>query len=229
MAAIYLLRHGQASFDAADYDQLSELGLRQASLLGQALATCTIRDPLVVCGAMRRHRETLGACLEGLGAATFDVDERWNEFDHRAVIVAAFPEYADHARMRSDVATAPDPRAAFQQIFEVAMARWAGGAHDRDYTETWTAFRDRIRSALAGVGQALSAGRDAVVSTSGGPIASIMQQLMHMPDAQAVALNWTIVNASYTKLLAGRGGIRLSSFNVHQHLDGGPAALITYR
>ena len=33
MAAIYLVRHGQASFGAVDYDQLSARGEQQAQLL----------------------------------------------------------------------------------------------------------------------------------------------------------------------------------------------------
>jgi broad specificity phosphatase PhoE len=37
MASIYLIRHGQASFGAQDYDKLSELGRRQATLTGEYL------------------------------------------------------------------------------------------------------------------------------------------------------------------------------------------------
>ena len=50
MSNIYLVRHGQASFGAADYDQLSELGLRQSALLGPLVQsshrpeTCLARD-----------------------------------------------------------------------------------------------------------------------------------------------------------------------------------------
>ena len=38
MSAIHLVRHGQASFGADDYDLLSALGERQSRVLGQALA-----------------------------------------------------------------------------------------------------------------------------------------------------------------------------------------------
>ncbi|MFP2905716.1 histidine phosphatase family protein [Pyxidicoccus sp. 3LFB2] len=37
MGVVYLVRHGQASFGAADYDQLSETGLAQARVLGETL------------------------------------------------------------------------------------------------------------------------------------------------------------------------------------------------
>ncbi|MFT5334978.1 MAG: broad specificity phosphatase PhoE, partial [Halioglobus sp.] len=32
MASIYVIRHGQASFGAANYDKLSDLGCRQAEV-----------------------------------------------------------------------------------------------------------------------------------------------------------------------------------------------------
>ena len=35
MAVVYLVRHGQASFGAADYDVLSDAGRRQAAVLGR--------------------------------------------------------------------------------------------------------------------------------------------------------------------------------------------------
>ncbi|MCF8967887.1 histidine phosphatase family protein, partial [Pseudomonas carnis] len=38
MGSIYLIRHGQASFGADDYDVLSPIGVEQAQVLGRHLA-----------------------------------------------------------------------------------------------------------------------------------------------------------------------------------------------
>ena len=57
MGQLLLVRHGQASWDGADYDVLSEVGHRQGELLGAALAARGIRPELVVTGGMRRHRD----------------------------------------------------------------------------------------------------------------------------------------------------------------------------
>ncbi|NWD90503.1 phosphoglycerate mutase family protein, partial [Pseudomonas sp. K5002] len=38
MGSIYLIRHGQASFGADDYDVLSPIGVQQAQVLGRHLA-----------------------------------------------------------------------------------------------------------------------------------------------------------------------------------------------
>ena len=62
MGQILLVRHGQASFGAADYDALSPLGFEQSRLLGAALAHRTISVDAVVHGTMRRHRETAETC-----------------------------------------------------------------------------------------------------------------------------------------------------------------------
>lgn len=227
MASIYLLRHGKASFGAADYDRLDPLGVRQAECLGRALAACRLRDPVFFTGSLRRHHETLAACMEGLQASgEVLVDPRWNEFDHERILQAAYPREVE--QLRGAIALDADSRRAFQRLLEGAMARWVAGAHDADYTETWSGFAARVSDALASVATALGAGRDAVVSTSGGPIAMAVRQALSLADAQAVALNWVIANASYTRLIAACPP-RLASFNVHAHLEQAGPEWLTYR
>ncbi|NUQ87355.1 MAG: histidine phosphatase family protein, partial [Glycomyces artemisiae] len=58
MGLLLLVRHGQASFGADDYDVLSETGWEQARLLGRWLAERRVTPTAVVQGGMRRHRET---------------------------------------------------------------------------------------------------------------------------------------------------------------------------
>ena len=53
MSAIHLIRHGQASFGADDYDLLSALGERQARLLGESLAGISGRVAVAASGAWR--------------------------------------------------------------------------------------------------------------------------------------------------------------------------------
>ena len=230
MSAIHLVRHGQASFGADDYDLLSELGERQSRVLGQALAGNAARITHAASGDMRRHRQTADACLEAMGGALVpQFDAGWNEFDHMAVIVALRPDFADRSRMRNVLMAEPNPRAAVQALFEQAMARWVAGAHDADYPESWQAFRARCRQALARLAAALPDGADAIVFTSGGPIAAIAQDLLHIPDEVGHRLSFGLVNCGVTKLVRGRDGVRLSTLNGHAHFEGGHAGLVTYR
>lgn len=230
MSAVYLIRHGQASFGAADYDRLSERGEHQARVLGDALAHLSPRIGALASGDMLRHRQTAQACLHAMGhEAEWQVDAGWNEFDHVAVINALRPHDTDHALLRAELLAAPDPGRAFQSMFEQAVARWACGGNEADYAETWTAFRARCRQSLAGLFDALPKNTDALVFTSGGPIAAIAQDLLHIPDSDGFRLNWGLVNCGVTKVVRGRDGVRLSTLNGHAHFEGEHAGLVTYR
>ncbi|HDJ7843719.1 TPA: histidine phosphatase family protein, partial [Acinetobacter baumannii] len=54
MTTIYLVRHGQASFGKSNYDELSENGEAQATLLGQYFKKILKEQPYVVAGTMQR-------------------------------------------------------------------------------------------------------------------------------------------------------------------------------
>ena len=58
MASLYLIRHGQASFGSANYDQLSPLGQRQADVSGRFFADTTLHFAQAVSGDLSRQRET---------------------------------------------------------------------------------------------------------------------------------------------------------------------------
>ncbi|WP_408949927.1 histidine phosphatase family protein [Lysobacter sp. Hz 25] len=250
-ATIHLIRHGQAAFGAADYDELSALGRQQSCLLGAALAPLWRDGDRVVVGGMRRHRQTAQECLAAMRSACgndgglagsslagssdaghFDpgphTDPRWNEFDHREIVARHRPEYIDHERLVADLGAAVDPRRAFQSLFAAAMTRWSSGDHDPDYSETWPAFRQRCRDALQAAVDAAAGLSNVWVFTSGGPIAAVVQGLLDAPDAQALRLSWSLVNASVTQLHVARSGLRLSTFNGHAHLYARDD-LITYR
>jgi len=228
MASIYLIRHGQASFGEADYDALSDTGVRQSQVLGERLARMLTRPATVTCGDMLRHRQTARAAMQAVDMTTeWRTDWRWNEIDHERIIAAHRPEFATHDELRREMMKAADPLAAFQSMFESAVTRWIGGEHDSDYTETWPAFRARCREALDQLVERLPSGTDALVFTSGGPISSIAMDLLGMPDGGR--FSFSIVNCSITKLVTGKRGITLSSFNGHAHFEGEHAGLLTYR
>lgn len=230
MGVVYLIRHGQASFGAADYDQLSELGVNQAKVLGEALQARLPRVDSVVTGTMARHWQTADACLKALGVAVpHQRVAGFNEYDHEEIIVRHIPRYADKGLMMQDLAETPDPRRAFQELFTQAVARWVEGRHDADYTESWVGFRERSLGALTELIQGLGASKTALVFTSGGPITAICQELLHIPDEHAFRLNWTLANCGITKIVYSERGRYLGSLNEHSHFEGAQRALLTYR
>jgi len=56
--SVILVRHGQASFGAASYDVLSEVGYRQAELTALELRRRGARVECVVAGTLARQRDT---------------------------------------------------------------------------------------------------------------------------------------------------------------------------
>ena len=149
MSAIYLIRHGQASFGDGDYDRLSALGIEQSRVLGEALRARVPQVDLVVCGGMQRHRQTAEACLQAMRLAPrWDEDHGWNEYDHEDLIVCFEPRYADRQLLHDEISTAADPRRAFQHLFSRAVARWVGSENDADYAESFSSFCARANDAL---------------------------------------------------------------------------------
>jgi broad specificity phosphatase PhoE len=219
MGMVLLVRHGQASFGAVDYDVLSQTGVEQSRVLGRFLGDAGITPRAVVHGAMKRQRDTATAMAS---AAGWDVvpalDEGWNEFDHLAVV----------ARAAEGDGPAADRRA-FQQLFEDATGRWVGGEHDEEYDESWSGFVGRVRAALD---RACARDGVTVVASSGGPIAAACAMLVDREATPSelgrlwAAFNTVTANSSVTRVLVGSTGRRLLTFNEHAHL---PRELVTYR
>lgn len=229
MSVILLVRHGQASFGKRDYDALSDRGHEQARILGAALAARGVTPDLVVSGSMRRHRETVTGILEGLGSDTVpEEDQGWDEFDFAHVMQVHKPLYRSRTLMLADYARTPaaQRRARFQAMFEEATERWTGGASDADYSETFTAFGARVDGALRRTAER-EAGTVLVVS-SGGPIGLVSSHLLAGDASLWATLNRVAVNTAVTKVIAGRSGLTLSSYNEHTHLEH-DRSLVTYR
>jgi broad specificity phosphatase PhoE len=218
MTQVLLVRHGQASWGAADYDVLSELGARQAAVLGAALAARGVRPDLLLHGGMSRQRETARRLGEAAGWRSWTEDPDWDEMNHEEVLQRQPHTFAGDAPTRRE----------FQAWFEAATDRWAAGRHDHEYDESFPAFGDRVLGALGGLVDRLDDGGTAVVVTSGGPIARIAADLLGGGADLHKRIAPVVVNASVTKLVVGGRGTTLVSFNEHSHLEAEPG-LVTYR
>lgn len=225
--AITLVRHGQASFGAEEYDALSELGVRQAGVLGAALAASGVPPSRVVCGTMRRHRQTAEACLAAMGLPLrWEEDAGWNEFDHVEVLAALEPRFAAPGALVAESARVDSPNDLFLRVFTAAVERWTSGAHDSDYREPWPAFLSRVDGAFRRLGPEAGGG-GALVFTSGGAISVACRRALGLSDAGAILAAWRLVNAGITRIEVGADGARLVGFNESGHLDGPPPGLRT--
>lgn len=229
MATLYLIRHGQASFGDDNYDQLSPTGWEQARVLGRWLAG-KVHPDVVIGGDMQRHRETVEAIASGYRSSFPDmqVATGFNEFDHTAVVHRFKPEWADRERMQADLKAADKPAKFFQQTFVQAVDRWTSGDYDSEYPETWLQFKARVQQALDDLVDWANGG-DVFVSTSGGPIAVIVQSLLGISDRKALGLNEVIANTSVTRVLYSGRRRSLAVFNNYSHLEAEGPEMVTFR
>lgn len=216
MGAVYLVRHGQASFGAADYDKLSALGVRQSEVFGAALRARGVRFTRVLSGSLRRQRHTAEAAQAAAGLELpCEVDERWNEYDHFGVVTQHGPAAADTGSSRE-----------FQRTLDAALRVWI--EQEAACPETWKGFRERVEQACRELIDGLGRGENALVFTSGGVIAVLCSGLLDGSTETFVALNRVGVNTGVSKLVSGRSGVSLISYNDHAHLEGDPE-LLSYR
>lgn len=213
MAKLFIIRHGQASFGQANYDQLSELGWQQARWLGEYLADRELKVHRVVAGTLSRQQDTARGILEGMSASGVEVGthEGLNEYDGEMMYRAYTGRSDQHLHQKADFKD-------YWQTFRAAYHAWIEDQLS-DVTETWSQFGQRIDNAFE---YALDgAGRDDVVLavTSGGVIGSAMADLLQGPQTGAIHLNFQCRNTAFSEVIVGSSARRLLSFNSVPHLD----------
>lgn len=218
--SLLLVRHGQASYGAADYDQLSERGLLQSRRLGDWLARGGHRFQAVVVGGMRRHRQTADGVAAAFAAQDLALpepvaDPGFAEFDHQAVFSAYLARDPEHPIAVASRSGLPRDVGA---MLQAALLAWA-----RDelpgLPESWSDFGQRVHTAGARL-EALAGDGEVLVLSSGGVISRLAQLALDVPDRRAVELNLSLRNSALSEFHPHGGRLRLGSWNALPHLHG---------
>ncbi len=213
------MRHGQASFGAADYDQLSALGTRQCQALGQWFAERGLRFEAAYTGTLRRHAQSLAAIAAGHGDTP--AAQLWpglNEYDPEALVHAHLAH-----QMASGASASPLPapgtpelvKAHFRLLSE-ALAGWMAGRIAPAGMPAWPDFVAGVTGALDHVRQQHQG--DVLIVSSGGPIATAVAQVLGAGPEAAIALNLRIRNSALTEFAFSPKRHHLLSFNHLPHL-----------
>lgn len=236
MTEIILIRHGQASFGAANYDALSDLGRAQARALGGHFARLGLRPSRLICGTLSRQVDTAAELRAGMIDAGADwAETAWPETETHAGLNEYDAESMAEAWWKAGERPHPSDRKAHFRGLMQALAAWQ--AAEIDPVESWAQFSARIADAMAlaaarraGEGADAGAGADSgpvFVATSGGVIGEIIRSALAAPDATWIKVHMQVKNAGYSRLIAGRQGLSVASFNETPHLDGRDGA-VTY-
>jgi len=233
VSTIYLVRHGQAGTRDA-YDSLSELGKRQARLLGEHFISQGVRFASAHAGRLVRQQQT----AEQLAAAYADagiffpemnVDPGWDEFDLGRIygeialrLCADDSEFRrEYEEMREQVRLSTNTHGArihrkWLPCDTKIVEAWMGGRYPYG-GESWRQFRERVAACRLNIGDADRREKILVV-TSATPVAIWTGLSLEIVDDRLMRLAGVLYNASYTVLRLRDGQVRLFTFNAVPHL-----------
>ena len=242
MSNIILVRHGQASFLAQDYDKLCANGEAQAKLLGEYWSQRSIVFDRVYSGPRARQTETARIVEDAYRSAGVDFPETivMNEFDEyqaEAVLRECLPQLlqtnSEIRELRHAYETSKESgdhgerRKTFERLFEAVIRKWVAGEVTAPGIEPWRDFCERVERGLTQVVRETPPASSAMVVTSAGVIGAAVRRALHLSSDDALQVTWMSRNASFTTFLASRERFTLSAFNAHPHLE--ENGLLTYR
>ena len=211
MSNLYLVRHGQASFGAEDYDNLSELGHKQAVRLGEYFKQKGLQFDAVLTGTLRRHVQTWAGIAQGAGLAHTPL--QWpglNEYDSHAVIEAIHPYKLDK----------PDTPEMYRHHFRLlkdGLTQWMNGVVSPKGMPTYDEFQHGVVSALEHVRKNHTG--NVLIVSSGGPISTAVGHILGTTPEKTIELNLRIRNCSITEFAYTPKRHMLVTYNTLPHLE----------
>ena len=211
MSNLYLVRHGQASFGAEDYDNLSELGHQQAERLGAYFKQKGMQFDAVLTGTLRRHAQTWQGIAQGAGFSHEPL--LWpglNEYDSAAVIATINP----HKLEKPDT---PEMYRHHFRLLKDGLTQWMNGVVSPKGMSTYDEFQHGVVSALDHVRKNHTG--DVLIVSSGGPIATAIGHVLGTTPETTIELNLRIRNCSLTEFAFTPKRHMLLTYNTLPHLE----------
>ena len=236
MGTLYLVRHGQASFGAEDYDNLSELGVKQSIRLGEYWRGKGLKFDAVLVGTLKRQAQTYAGICEGMegkqfsdgpplgkfaslgGSAAHEVASvgaplLWpglNEYDSHAVIAAIHPQPLQK----------PDTPELYRHHFRLlrdGLTQWMNGVVSPKGMPAYPEFLQGVTSALDHVRKTHEG--NVLIVSSGGPISTAVGHILGTTPEATIELNLRIRNSSVTEFSFNPKRHMLVTYNTLPHLD----------
>ncbi len=224
---LILVRHGQAGQDIAHYDQLSPLGVQQSERLAAHWLAHGEHFAITCCGSMVRQQRTLATilgCFEQAGRPlpAAELVEGLNEYRFDALLTALAEVEPAHPALLA-VRAEPTNRRRWIPLLRAALLAWTEGSLDDHVPERHAQFAARVAGLAELFRQRAHGARPILAVSSGGVIATFVQQALQAPAAAAVDLNLALANTAQATFRLDSSGVwRLLGFNNLPHLSATP-------
>lgn len=235
MATIYLIRHGQASFGAEDYDKLSALGVRQAQVVGEYFRDHGIILDAAYSGELLRQRETAQLAIASQPSEVpHHIDPRFNEIRNDEQLEYLLPELVKtRPALRQLVDRGLSSSKDYQKVIDAVFNHWVSTECDEPRIQSWGEYSNGVYQALKEVMTDQGSGKTVGIFTSGGTIATIVARVLGLPGEQTYQFYEPVFNCSITQIFYNGDRTSLSYFNDRSYLQvlGAKTAenLVTYR
>jgi broad specificity phosphatase PhoE len=211
-----LVRHGQASARARDYDVLSPLGIQQAQRLGRHLATAKAPLDAVFAGPRKRQRDSAQHLVASAREHHLPLPDPVelpgaDEIPLDAILMLYLPRVIDRDPAARAIAERnwDHPGREIHRVLVAAMQAWAAGEVSSPSLLTFDGFVRGIDETLAHI-RAQSAA--ALLVTSAGPVATALHLAAHdqcATPSDVMRTAMSIENASVTRI--AHDGARLAA------------------
>ena len=235
MADLLIIRHGQASFGADNYDQLSTLGQRQADLTGEFLSQSGVHFSAAFSGDLSRQRETGERILAQLeDAPSLVIDPRLNEVQTDEQMAVMTPLLCEQdPRFATLMADMNKDSKSFQKIIETVFNYWVSPNCQVAGIQSWQDYSAGVVSAFESARASAESGSTTAIFTSGGTIATLVGHVLGLSADRVYEFYEPVFNCSITRLIFNARKCSLSTFNDVSHLQLMSAQrgerLVTYR
>jgi len=234
MIKISIIRHAQASALSDNYDQLSELGERQAAALGKYLAESELMFDAIHCGTLQRQQSTANIMRDtaielGKEYPKIKSHVAFNEIHFgevftniRQYLFENNPDVRDLISQLDQETDQIKSKEIISKIISAVFRSYISGEYQSDLLQPWTIFRDNIRTELLTLLNQTKQGKHLALVTSGGPIIATCQLAFDISDQSTSEKQWGIYNCSITHFTYDQQRLTIESFNSIEHLEHDP-------
>jgi len=231
LSKLYLIRHAQASFLSADYDNLSDHGHRQSTALGEYYAKKGLLFDKVYVGPLKRHHQTYQRVKEAYGAAdlafprAIEYDEL-KEYEGMDVMGNVRKDLEIHhpqfKAWFAEMDTNPNHKTKMTMVVTY-LNLWATNTLRFDLPEgaqTFAGFRATAEKGLAKMMKGNEKGQTIAAFSSGGCIAAMLGKVMDIQNnGKTMGFNLVMRNTAISEVLFSGNRLSLMTFNDLQHLS----------